>query len=118
MIQIQVHDTALDVRFPSWTRPFVKGGQVTVPLAAIAEVHHLDRPLAAAKGLRAGLVVSGYVKIGTWTSFSGVKQLVGAHRGVPGLRIVLKQRVAGFDELILSVEDAEEIRRQLTAVYQ
>ncbi|GAA3713607.1 hypothetical protein GCM10022224_093940 [Nonomuraea antimicrobica] len=116
MIQVQVHDTTLSVRFPSWTRLFVKAGQVSVPLAAIADVHHLDRPLAAAKGLRSGLVVSGHTKLGTWTSFSGVKQLVGAHRGVPGLRIVLKYRVAGFDELILSVQDAEEILRQLTAV--
>ncbi|MFC7585273.1 hypothetical protein ACFQYP_17250 [Nonomuraea antimicrobica] len=50
MIQVQVHDTTLSVRFPSWTRLFVKAGQVSVPLAAIADVHHLDRPLAAAKG--------------------------------------------------------------------
>ncbi|MEU0479034.1 hypothetical protein ABZ260_07600 [Streptosporangium sp. NPDC006013] len=118
MIQVRIHDGTLSVHFPPWTRPFVRAGQVDVPLAAIADVHHLDQPLAAAKGLRSGLVVSGYTKVGTWTSFSGVKRLVAARRGVPGVRIVLKHRVAGVDELILGVQDAKEIQRRLTQVQQ
>ncbi|MEU3165193.1 hypothetical protein [Streptosporangium sp. NPDC006930] len=116
MIQIRIHEGTLSVRFASWARPFVRTDQVDVPLEAIADVHHLDRPLGAAKGLRSGLVVSGYVKVGTWTSFGGVKRLVAARRGVPGVRVVLKHRVAGVDELILGAQDAQEIRRRLTRV--
>ncbi|WP_030913825.1 hypothetical protein [Streptosporangium amethystogenes] len=116
MIQVRIHDGTLSVHFPSWTRLFVKAGRVDVPLEAIADVHHLDQPLTAAKGLRSGLVVSGYIKVGTWTSFGGVKRLVAAQRGVPGVRIVLRHRVAGVDELILGVQDAQEIRRRLTRV--
>ncbi|KAB8188989.1 hypothetical protein FH608_041650 [Nonomuraea phyllanthi] len=116
MMRIEIHQETLTVRFPSWTRLFTRAGAVTVPLAMISEVHLLDRPLAAATGTHYGLLVSGVVKIGTWTSLTGVRRLVAARREVSGLRIVLKDRVSNHDELILSVPDAERLQRRLIAV--
>ncbi|WP_405148548.1 hypothetical protein OG589_11450 [Sphaerisporangium sp. NBC_01403] len=116
MIEVGIHEGTLTVFFAPWTRPFTRTDAVRVPLEAIAEAHHLDRPLTAATGVHSGLLVSGFAKVGTWTSLKGVRRLVAARRGVPGLRIVLKGRVAGYDELILSVRDAGEIRRHLAAV--
>ncbi|WP_049567143.1 hypothetical protein [Nonomuraea sp. SBT364] len=116
MIQTRIHHDTLTVRFGPWARLFTRTAAVRVPLAAIAGVSRLDRPLTAAKGIRFGLLVTGVVKIGTWTSFSGVKRLVVARRDVPGLRITLKGRVAGHDELVLSLPDADELLRRLTAV--
>ncbi|WP_169981047.1 hypothetical protein [Microbispora sp. H10836] len=116
MIQVEIREGALTVFFAPWARLFTRTGGVSVPVAAIREVHNLDRPLAAATGLHSGLLVSGFAKVGTWTSMTGVKRLVAARRGVAGLRIVLNGRLSGYDELILSVENAEEIRRHLRAV--
>ncbi len=116
MIQVEIREETLTVFFASWARLFTRTGAVSVPVAAIREVHHLDRPLAAATGLHSGLLVSGFAKVGTWTSMTGVKRLVAARRGVPGLRIILNGRRSGYDELVLSVESAEEIGRRLGAV--
>jgi hypothetical protein len=103
------HDT-LTLHFTRWERLFTRTGRVDVPLAAIAEVRPLDRPLAAATGLRSGLVVSGVLKVGAWTSLAGVRRLVAARKGVAGVRIVLKQRSAeGYDELILSSPELQAV---------
>ncbi|MEV4219168.1 hypothetical protein [Nonomuraea sp. NPDC049725] len=116
MIQAHLHEDTLVVRFSPWARLFTRTAVVSVPLAAIAGAHRLDRPLAAARGTHFGLLVSGFVKIGTWTSSDGVKRLVAARHDVPGLRIALTDRVAGHDELILSLPDADDLLRRLTAV--
>ncbi|MFI7700002.1 hypothetical protein [Nonomuraea sp. NPDC049480] len=115
MLQVEIHREALAVRFAPWTRLFTRTGAVSVPLTEIAEVHLLDRPLGAATGTHYGLLVSGVIKVGTWTSLSGVKRLVAARREVSGLRIILKSRASG-DELILSVPDAEQLQRRLIGV--
>jgi hypothetical protein len=88
MIQVRIRQGTLMVRFASWARLFSRVSAVSVPADGIQEVHHLDRPLAAATGWRSGLLVSG----------------------------VMKDRRTGYDELILSVRDAEGIRRALAAV--
>ncbi|MGV9537375.1 hypothetical protein ACWEU6_27820 [Streptosporangium sandarakinum] len=116
MLQVEIHQETLTVRFAPWARLFTRTGAVSVPLTAVAEVHLLDRPLGAATGTHYGLLVSGVIKVGTWTSLTGVKRLVAARREVSGLRIVLKSRVPGHDELILSVPGAEQLQRRLIAV--
>ncbi|MEU8249766.1 hypothetical protein [Nonomuraea sp. NPDC048916] len=116
MMQVEIHQETLTVRFLPWARLFTRTGAVSVPLAEIAEVHLLDRPLAAATGTHYGLLVSGVIKVGTWTSLTGVKRLVAARREAAGLRIVLKGRASGHDELILSVPDAERLQRRLMTV--
>lgn len=115
-MRVEIHHETLTVHFASWTRLFTRTSTVNVPLTEIAEVHLLDRPLAAATGTHHGLLVSGVVKVGTWTSLTGVKRLVAARREAGALRIVLKSRVAGHDELILGVPGAEQLRRRLIAV--
>ncbi len=107
MIQVTIRQGTLKVHFASWARLFSGASTVSVPVDGIREARHLDRPLAAATGWRAGLVVSGVMKVGVWTSFGGVRRLVAARHGEPGLRIVMKDRRSGYDELVLSVRDAE-----------
>lgn len=116
MLKVEIRQETLTIRFAPWTRLFTRTGTVSVPLTEIAEVRLLDRPLRAATGTYFGLLVSGVIKVGTWTSLSGVKRLVAARREVSGLRIVLKSRVPGYDELILSVPNAEQLQRQLIAM--
>ena len=116
MIQVTIRQGTLTVHFAPWARLFSMTAAVSVPVDGIREVHHLDRPLAAATGRRAGLLVSGVMKVGVWTSFGGVRRLVAARGGEPGLRIVMRDSRSGYDELILSVRDAEGIRRARASV--
>jgi hypothetical protein len=115
MIHVTIREGALTVHIAPWARLFTRTDAVRVPLAAIREALPLERPLAAATGMHYGMRASGFAKVGTYKSFDGVRRLVAARRGVPGLRIVLRERVAGYDELILSLDDAEEIRCALAA---
>ncbi|MEU4330995.1 hypothetical protein [Nonomuraea dietziae] len=102
MIKIEIRDQALTVLFAPWARLFTRRSSMTVPLASIREIEHLDHPLRAATGLHAGMRMSGVAKVGAWISLRGVKRLVAARRGEPGVRIVLADRSSGYDELILS----------------
>ncbi|TDD22016.1 hypothetical protein [Nonomuraea diastatica] len=113
MFTLDITPTTLTVRYERWTRLFVRRSRTDIPLAAIREVVPVARPLAQARGLRAGLVVNGVLKAGTWSGFDGVRRLVCARRGEPGLRIVLDRRIDGVDELVLSLAGAEGVRRRL-----
>ncbi|GAA4922917.1 hypothetical protein HD597_009216 [Nonomuraea thailandensis] len=109
MIEVEIRAGALELRHAPWTRPFVGRATTRVPLGAIREVRLVERPLAEARGLRRGLVVSGRLKLGVWTGWDRVKRLVCARRA-PGLRIVLDRRIAGVDELVFSVDAAGRLR--------
>ncbi|MEO3890855.1 hypothetical protein [Nonomuraea sp. B5E05] len=113
MFTLDITPTTLTVRYERWTRLFVRRARTDIPLAAIREVVPVAHPLSQARGLRAGIVVSGVLKAGTWTGFDGVRRLVCARGGEPGLRVVLDRRIDGVDELVLSLAGAEDVRRRL-----
>ncbi|MBK1788032.1 hypothetical protein [Prauserella cavernicola] len=112
MASVRIEGEDLVVRLAPWERLFAAHGGLSVPLAAVLEVSPLDRPLAAARGGRCGLVVSGLLKIGTWGLGAGTRQFVCARRGEHGLRILLDRTAPGVchDELIVTVPDAETAR--------
>ena len=67
--------------------------------------------LAAVGGLRApGAAVPGRAKIGVWRG-QGRRRFVVARRGVPAVCVTLKG--ARYDELIISIEPAEQIAEQI-----
>ncbi|WP_246064182.1 hypothetical protein [Nonomuraea longispora] len=113
MFTLDITPTTLTVRYDQWTRLCVRRARTDIPLEAIREVVPVAKPLAQARGIRAGLLVSGLLKVGTWTGVTGVRRLVCARRGEPGLRIVLDRRIDGVDELVLSLEGADDVRRRL-----
>ncbi|WP_433224434.1 hypothetical protein [Microtetraspora malaysiensis] len=113
MIQTEIRDGMLVATFARWTRPFVRRAEMRVPLAAIREVRLEANPQALATGTHAGLLVSGFLKVGTWTGRGGVRRLVCARRDLPGVRIVLTGRIENVDELVLSVPDAPGLQAQV-----
>ena len=63
--------------------------------------------------MRSGLVVSGFRKLGTFTHPSGKRRLVAMKRGMPLLRLVTDRREAGFDEILLSMDDAAHVAQAI-----
>ncbi|GLW96640.1 hypothetical protein [Microtetraspora sp. NBRC 16547] len=113
MIQTEIRDGILVATFAPWTRPFVRRAEMRVPLTAIREVRVEANPQAVATGTHAGLLVSGFIKVGTWTGLNGVRRLVCARRDLSGVRIVLTGRTENVDELVLSVPDAPGLQAEI-----
>ncbi|MFF4774182.1 hypothetical protein ACFY05_15105 [Microtetraspora fusca] len=113
MIRAEIRDGVLGAAFAPWTRPFVRRAEMRVPAAAIREMRLESDPQALATGMHAGLLVSGFIKVGTWTGLDGVRRLVCARRDSPGVRIVLAERIDNVDELVLSVPDAAGLQARV-----
>ncbi|NMA77412.1 MAG: hypothetical protein GX960_09195 [Actinomycetales bacterium] len=63
--------------------------------------------------MRSGVIISGLLKLGTFTHPSGTRRLVSMRRGMPLLRLRTDRRTTGYDEVLLSTEDAEPIARTM-----
>jgi hypothetical protein len=90
-------------------------GRADVPLAAIREAATVS-PLSAVRGIRAhGITVLGLLQVGRWGVGAGVRQLVAVRRGRPAVRLVVDPAAGfGFDELVVSLRDADGIVRAVT----
>ncbi len=110
----------LRVRFSAWERLAVWRDEVVVPLAAIKAVELVEEPVARARGGRAGVLVSGVLKVGFWGLGTGVRQLVSVRRGVPALRVEVDRAASGLscDELLISARNAAEAADALTVRVQ
>jgi hypothetical protein len=116
---VHMDDVSVTVELAWWERLFAGGrAQIVVPVGAIVLAECVDRPTAmsATPGGRAGLLVTGVLKVGRWGIGAGSRQFVSARRGVPGLRLVLAAGAAAqvrYDELLVSVPDAARLAAAL-----
>ncbi|WP_414942403.1 hypothetical protein [Amycolatopsis sp. cmx-11-51] len=117
MAKVDVTGGGLRVRFSTWERLAVWRDEVVVPLTAITAIEHVEEPVGRARGGRAGVLISGVLKVGFWGLGTGVRQLVSVRRGVPALRVGIDRAAAGlhFDELLISASDSAEVAEALTA---
>ncbi|MEV6927509.1 hypothetical protein AB0M46_23820 [Dactylosporangium sp. NPDC051485] len=111
MATVTVTGRMVDIQFTGWERFWTRRERVTMPVAAVRHGSLVADPLRLARGARRGIAVSGVLKIGVWGLFGGPRQLVAAHRGEPGLHLVLDRALAGgeFDEVVLSSPAASGI---------
>ncbi|OXM50686.1 hypothetical protein [Amycolatopsis alba] len=111
MATMDIAGGGVRVRFSAWERLAVWRDGVVVPRAAITAVELVDAPVGRARGGRAGVLVSGVLKVGYWGLGTGVRQLVSVRRGVPAVRVAIDREVAGlpFDEVLVSVRNAAEL---------
>ncbi|WP_068165783.1 hypothetical protein [Rhodococcus phenolicus] len=105
MAELKYDETTLHLSFSRWEAPFVRRSGMAVPLSAIEAVDVLPGWSSEILGLRSGLAISGYLKVGIFLHPSGIKRLVVMKRGNPVLRIGL-HRDTQFDELLLSSPNA------------
>lgn len=114
MAATKVCDDRLVIRFSWWERLMVRRATEETPIAAITQSQLLEHWFYKPLGLRAGLIVTGLLKVGTWRSPSA-SRLVCMQRGLPTLRICVdRQRSGGhFDELLISARDARATQAAL-----
>ena len=112
MTVIRVDAAALHLEFPGWEAAMTGRGAFTAPREAIACVELLPGWTSEVLGMRSGLVVSGFVKLGTFRHPSGTRRLVAMRRGAPVLRVGLRSG-SEFDELLFSDPDAAAIAAAL-----
>ncbi|CAA9266840.1 MAG: FIG00665670: hypothetical protein [uncultured Acidimicrobiales bacterium] len=83
-------------------------GDVRFPRSAVRDVRVVERPVSEVSGVRMpGTGLPGVIALGTWRRRGG-KDFVAIYRGRPGVVIDLDRAAAGFDRLIVSVDDPDE----------
>lgn len=113
MTIVNVRSGGLVLEFPGWESAMVRRSTMHVPAEAVLDATAAPGWTSEVLGIRSGLVISGYRKLGTFTHFSGMRRLVSMKRGVPLLRVAVDRGLTGFDELLLSTSEAEQISRGL-----
>ena len=117
MAAVAVRTDRLIVQFSWWERLLVRRAAEEVPVAAIRHTQVVERWSYRPLGVRAGLVVAGLLKVGTWRS-PGTARLVCLRRGLPTLRVSVDRARSGgrFDELLIGARDARAAADALNAV--
>lgn len=111
MTTLTVDDERLTVAFPGWERLAAGRRAVSVLRSAIASAEASPGWTPEFLGRRTGLGVPGLRKLGTYRHRDGTRRLVSMSRGMPLLRVRLRDRDlgGGFDELIVSTPNAAEL---------
>ena len=109
MTQTNYGPEGVEVRFPGWEAAMVGRSFLRIPTRAIQSARAEPGWTSEVLGMRSGLVVSGFRKLGTFTHPSGVRRLVSMKRGIPLLRLHTDRDETGFDEILLSTDDAPYI---------
>lgn len=99
----------VDIHFPGWEAAMTGRSTFHIPTRAILSARVEPGWTSEILGIRSGLVVSGYRKLGTFTHPSGARRLVSMKQGMPLLRLHTDRNETGFDEILLSTDDAEQI---------
>ncbi|WP_030107282.1 hypothetical protein [Actinoalloteichus caeruleus] len=111
MASVTVSDDEVVVRFNAAEVPLVARRVVTIPLSAVRDVTVVEKSLSTKGARRAGMFVTGVMKVGMWGTGTGIQQLVSVRRGTPALRIILDKYDAGLriDEVMVSTPDAASV---------
>ena len=114
MARLRLDDETLHLELTMAEKIAGLHGDVRVPLSAVRAVALEDDALRAVHGMRApGYSLPWRTKIGPWRR-RGHRCFVVARRGVPAVRVELDS--AGFDELVVSTQDAREVAEALGRV--
>lgn len=113
MTQTTYGPTGVTIHFPGWEAAMTGNGLLHLPRRAILAARAESGWTREILGMRSGLVVSGFRKLGTFTHPSGTRRLVSMKRGMPLLRLSTDRSETGFDEVLLSTEDASRIAAEL-----
>lgn len=113
MTQMTYGHGGVEIRFPGWESTMAGRSVLRVPIRSITGVRAEPGWTSEILGMRSGLVVSGFRKLGTFTHPSGTRRLVSMRRGVPLLRLRTLRNEIGFDEVLLSIDDASSVAKAI-----
>ncbi|MEE2030903.1 hypothetical protein [Rhodococcus chondri] len=108
-------EATLHLSFSWWETLLVGRSALAVPLSSITSVEVLPGWSYEILGIRFGLTVSGYLKVGIFLHPRGTKRLVAMRRGQPVLRVGLRRGKTAekFDELLISAPNAYGVAEAL-----
>jgi len=118
---VHVDEHAVTVTLSAFEKLFCGGrSRLVVPLADIRAAERVDRPTrASVTGIgRAGLVVTGVLKLGRWGIGTPTSRFVSVRRWVPALRVVVDdgfREQLGYHEILISTPDVDRITEVLAA---
>lgn len=115
MTHTRLESTQLTIEFPGWEAMMTGRSRMAVPLTAVRGVHAEEGWTHEVLGIRSGLVVSGFRKLGTFRHPDGTRRLVAMRRGMPLLRLAVDRDVTGVDEILVSTPEAARLARMLAA---
>ncbi|UGS27299.1 hypothetical protein [Microbacterium resistens] len=113
MTEVEYTGRAVRVLFPGWESAMAGRASFTASNDVVRDAAAAPGWTSEILGMRSGLVVSGFRKLGVFTHPSGVRRLVSMKRGLPLLRILLDRAETGFDELLVSTPDADALARSI-----
>jgi len=111
MAWIELDSHQLTVRFTRAERILGLVGDLTVPRSSVLSARVVANGLRQVRGWRVGTRVPGLVALGTFR-WRGRRQLASVRRGRPAL--VLEIAGGRYDEVVVSVDDAEHVRRDVS----
>lgn len=117
MTQIQYGHEGLTLHFPGWEAMMVGRRSLHLPRHTILATRTEPGWTSEILGMRSGLVVSGFRKLGIFTHPSGTRRLVSMKRNLPLLRIATVRSEAGLDEVLLSTVDAETLSAGIKEIH-
>lgn len=121
MATVTVDAAEVQVHLTAWERPFAGGRSVlAVQRDAIVAADRVEQPTrwAITPGARAGVQVTGVLKLGRWGIGTPVRRFVSAWRHRPALRLRVSGAEAlrlGYDEIVVSCPAPESVVAALEA---
>ncbi|MEV6557529.1 hypothetical protein AB0M22_17555 [Nocardia sp. NPDC051756] len=120
MAAVYVDQETVRIELGWWERIFAgQRKRLIVPVASVLEARRVDRPTkySATPGGRAGVVVTGVVKIGRWGIGTRTSVFVSVRRSIPALRLTLDKSAAeelGYDVILVSTPQVDRLVGSLT----
>ena len=115
MATVTVSGSEVEVHLTAWERPFAGGRSVlAVRRDAVVAADRVEQPTrwAITPGARAGVHVTGVLKVGRWGVGTPVHRFVSAWRHRPALRLRVSDAEAqrlGYGEIVVSCPDPESV---------
>ena len=102
MSTVTITPDAIEVRLSPLEKVGALRADLRVPRSAVRSAEVVDDALQAVRGLRTGLGVPRFRKLGTWHTWRS-REFVDVRSGQPAVRIHLDGH--GYDSLLLGVDD-------------
>ncbi|GAA3928427.1 hypothetical protein GCM10023085_07050 [Actinomadura viridis] len=113
MARVRVQDVVV-IEFSWWERPFVLRRTMRLTGAEVDAAEYVDSPMRRRIGPRAGLWITGLLKIGLF----GVtdRSVVSVRRGTPAVEIRLRPGSSKVGSVLISTPDAEALAPRIAAL--
>ncbi|GAB2696924.1 hypothetical protein [Nocardia thraciensis] len=122
MAEVYVEQDSVRIELRCWERIFAgQRKRLRIPIKSVITAERVDRPTrySATPGGRAGLLVTGVVKIGRWGIGTSSKLFVSVRRSVPALRLVVDTPTAeqlGYDTILVSTRRVDQLVDSIESV--